>query len=168
MAVPLSFGERFRMIREAKKAQPSQEKRFTQEAVSERLKHQRAATISMIEGKKGDGVPQAKTIAQYAHALECLPQDLLVGVVTQHDKLRYQDESGAFDELMYRLMLMWPHAAERAKRAAVSQLEHSVDEPVHAQLVRDFLEPQTEHGVRAETTPRRMQAIPGDARRRKR
>jgi transcriptional regulator with XRE-family HTH domain len=75
----MSYGERFRFVRE--------QRHLTQEQVAKALKYKRAAPVSLIE-RKNTRVPRPRTIQKHARALGCEVWELLAGVPTDYDRLR--------------------------------------------------------------------------------
>lgn len=82
-----TYGQRFKAMRLGAGWRPGKRQKFTQEAVAKRLAFKRAAPVSLIE--TSDTVPKPVTIAEHAKALECQPWELLLGVPTDYDRLRF-------------------------------------------------------------------------------
>jgi transcriptional regulator with XRE-family HTH domain len=101
-----SYGERFRACR--------QRAGLTQEQVAKRLRYRRAAPVSLLE-RKTTKVPRAKTIKKHAAALGCHPWELLAGVATEYDPLRFQTALST-EELA---VILWTPCLNHADRRAV-------------------------------------------------
>lgn len=82
--------------------------KVSQETVAQRMGLKRQGNLPSYEN--GDGVPEAETIRQHAAAIGCDPADLLRGVVTEFDRIRWPGLTDAQREALLVGMAALPPA----------------------------------------------------------
>lgn len=82
-----TYGQRFQIVRMGKDWAPGKKPRLTQRKVAEALGYVLPAPVSPLEKLKR--LPKPQTIQEHAVALKCEPWELLLGVPTVYDELRW-------------------------------------------------------------------------------
>lgn len=127
------YGQRFRALRLGSGWKPGQAPKFTQEELMGPLAYDRAASVSNFE--RSDIVPQPDTIKHHAQALQAEPWELLLGVPTAYDRLRWPDLSDAqLETLLAGLKAMAPKQRAAVLRACAEAVA-ALPEP----LIREGL-----------------------------
>lgn len=106
-----TYGQRFRAIRLGPGWQPGKPAKVTQEKLA-KGHFERPAPVSKLEHPESK-LPKPVTILEHAELLKCEPWELLLGVPTEYDRLRWPDLSDAQLEAMLAGLRVMP-AEQRA------------------------------------------------------
>jgi hypothetical protein len=129
-----SYGQRFRAVRLGPGWKPGRRARLTQEDVADGH-FERAAVVSNLEHPQAK-LPKPVTIREHAAALKAEPWELLLGVPTEYDRLRFPDLSDVQLEALLAGLKVMPEDQLKAVLKTCTKAVAALPDPLIQEEMR--------------------------------